>query len=93
MRAITAIRIATIVAMLASPAVLRADDDSIKEGFEEVGRGVENGTKKAWDKTKEGTEKAWDKTKDGTGKAMEKTGEGLDKAGDKVEDAGEDVKD
>lgn len=79
---------AAIAATLLSPTVLRAADDSIKEGFEEVGRGIENGTKKAWDKTKDGTEKAWDKTRDGTGKAMEKTGEGLNKAGNAVSGAG-----
>ena len=101
---LTALRTAAVAAALLGPVAMRAEDPSIKEGFKELGRGVESDSEKAWratkdltekgwNATKDGTKKGWDATKDGTGKALEKTGEGLNKAGDAVEGAGEDVKD
>ena len=77
-----------LAAALAAPAVVIAEGEggqpSVKEGFKEVGRAVEDDTVKGYDKAK-------DATLHGVGTAVDKTGEGLDKAGKAVEGAGEKV--
>ena len=97
MRIAAASRLAAVSLALtfAAPiAVHAADSDpSIKQGFEEVGRGIANDSKKGWDATKDATKEGWDATKRGTGTALQKTGEGIDKTGTAVEGAGDHVKD
>jgi hypothetical protein len=74
-----------VVGLALLPAALPAEETpSVKEGFKEVGRGIEHDTKAGWDATKDAGKKGWDKTKDGVGTALEKTGEGLKQAGDDV---------
>lgn len=92
MRIVAAIRVAALAAAVAVPLAARAEEPSIKEGLDEVGRAVENDTKKGWEATKDVTKKGWEATKKGTGTALEKTGEGIGKAGKAVEGAGSDVK-
>ncbi len=93
MRVAAAIRVAIVVLAMVGPVIARAEDDpSIKEGFKELGRGIENDTEKGWEATKDVTEKGWDATKKGTGTALQKTGEGLNNAGEAVEGAGDNVK-
>ena len=96
MRIVTAIRVALLAASIAAPLALRAEEPSVKEGIDEVGRAIADDSKKGWDATKDFTKEGWEATKNvtkkGTGTALEKTGEGLDKAGNAVEGAGSDVK-
>ncbi len=73
-----------LFSLIATAAI--ADDPSVKQGAEEVGRAVKDDAVDVYDKTK-------DATLHGVGTAVDKTGEGLDKAGRKIEDAGEKVKD
>ena len=93
MRIIIAAALAVIVA---SPLALPAEEPSIKEGIDEIGRAIANDTRKGWEATKDATRQGWEATRDatrkGTGTALEKTGEGLDKAGEALRGAGSDVK-
>ncbi len=82
----------TLLVALSFSSVCRADDPSVKEGFDEVGRAIKNDTKKGWEATKDVSKEGWDKTKQGVGTAMEKTGEGVGKAADGIKQGGEDVK-
>lgn len=52
-----------------------------------TGQKIENGTKKAWNKTKEGTHKAWDSTKAVSGRTWDKTKDGTQKAWDSTKAA------
>lgn len=96
MRFAAVIRGATLVAVLATPLALRAEEPSVKEGLHEVGRAIANDTKKGWDATKDLTREGWEATKSatrqGAGTALEATGKGVDKAGRAIEGAGSDVK-
>ena len=93
MRIATAILIAIIAVAGRGAVVVHAEEPSIKEGFKELGHGIEHDTKKGWEASKRATKEAWDAAKRGTGTALQKTGEGLNKAGSAVEGAGSDVKD
>ena len=93
MRIATAILIAIIAVAGRGAVVVHAEEPSIKEGFKELGHGIEHDSKKGWEASKRASRKAWDAAKRGTGTALQKTGEGLDKAGSAVEGAGSDVKD
>ena len=93
MRIATAMLIAIIAVAGRGTVVVRAEEPSIKEGFKELGHGIEHDTKKGWEASKRASKKAWDAAKRGTGTALQKTGEGLNKAGSAVEGAGSDVKD
>ncbi|MBX3026008.1 hypothetical protein KF840_13960 [bacterium] len=92
MRATTGIRLVALTLMLAAATAALAEEPSIKQGFEELGRGIKADTKKGWDATKDVAKDGWDATKRGTGTALEKTGEGLNKAGGSLQGAGTDVK-
>lgn len=92
MRIAATVPVALLSGMLALPFAAAAEEPSLKEGFDEIGRAIKNDTKQGWDATKDVTRKGWDATKRGTGTALEKTGEGVDKAGRAVTDAGADVK-
>ncbi len=81
-----------LAAALLLPAVCRADEPSVKEGFDEVGRAIANDSKQGWDATKDVSNEGWDKTKQGVGTALEKTGEGVDKAADGMKKGGAAVK-
>lgn len=87
---------AVLVATIAVPLALSAEEPSIKEGIDEVGRAIANDSKKGWEATKDVTKEGWEATKNatkkGTGAALEKTGEGFNKAGDALQGAGSDVK-
>lgn len=85
--------IALLVTAVLLPAFARAEEPSIKNGFDEVGRAIEEDAKKGWDATKDVSKEGWDKTKQGVGTAMEKTGEGIDKAADGIKHGGEKVSD
>ena len=93
MRFAAAILIATIAVAGRGAVVVHAEEPSIKEGFKELGDGIEHDSKKGWEASKRASRKAWDAAKRGTGTALEKTGEGIDKAGESVEGAGHKVKD
>ena len=80
------------LALLLCAAPALADEPSVKEGLDEVGRAIADDTKKGVDATKDVGEKGWDKTKEGVGTALEKTGEGFDKAADGLDHAGDKVK-
>ena len=88
----TALRIAAVALAVGGAVAARAEEPSIKQGFEEVGRGIEHDAKQGWDATKNVSKEGWDATKRGTGTALQKTGEGINKAGDAVTGAGSDVK-
>jgi hypothetical protein len=92
MRIATAILIAIIAVAGRGAVVVHAEEPSIKEGFKELGHGIEHDTKKGLEASKRATKEAWDAAKRGTGTALQKTGEGLNKAGGAVEGAGSDVK-
>ena len=93
MRIATAILIAIVAVAGRGAVVVHAEEPSIKEGFKELGHGIEHDSKKGWEASKRASRKAWDAAKRGTGTALQKTGEGLDKAGEDVEGAGDKVKD
>jgi hypothetical protein len=93
MRIATAMLIAIIAVAGRGAVVVHAEEPSIKEGFKELGHGIEHDTKKGWEASKRASKEAWDAAKRGTGTALQKTGEGLNKAGSAVEGAGSDVKD
>jgi hypothetical protein len=86
------LQIALLAAALLIPSFARADEPSVKEGFDEVGRAIANDSKKGWEATKDVSKEGWDKTKQGVGTAMEKTGEGINKAADGIKHGGEKVK-
>jgi hypothetical protein len=92
MRIAAAVLVLALAAPAAGPLAARADEPSIKQGFKELGRGIEHDTKKGWEATKEVTKEGWDATRRGTGKVLEETGKGLNKAGEAVTGAGSDVK-
>ena len=92
MRYAPTLRTALLAAALLVPALCRADEPSVKEGFDEVGRAIANDSKKGWEATKDVSREGWDKTKQGVGTAMEKTGAGVDKAADGIKKGGEAVK-
>lgn len=84
--------ISLFLALLLCAAPALADEPSVKEGFDEVGRAIADETKEGVDATKNVGEKGWDKTREGVGTALEKTGEGFDKAAEGLDRAGDKVK-
>lgn len=92
MRVSNGIRLVALTLMLAAPAATLAEEPSITQGLEALGRGIEHDSRKGWDATRDVAREGWDATKRGTGTALEKTGEGLNKAGGAVQGAGADVK-
>ena len=94
MRIATAILIAIIAVAGRGAVVVHAEEPSIKEGFKELGHGIEHDSQEGLGgRARERRREAWDAAKRGTGTALQKTGEGLDKAGEAVEGAGHKVKD
>jgi hypothetical protein len=93
MRLVTALGAVALAVAATTPPAVRAEEPSIKEGFKELGRGIEADSKKGWEATKDVSKEGWDATKRGTGTALQKTGEGIDHAGEAVEGAGNNVKD
>lgn len=78
--------IGLVACVLAAPALGADNEPSVSGGFKEVGKAIEDGAVKGYDKAK-------DATLHGVGTAIDKTGEGLNKAGEKMQGAGDTVKD
>jgi hypothetical protein len=78
-----------LMMLMGSAAAVRAEDPSMKKGFEEVGDAIADDAKDAAKKTDEEAKKGWHATERGVGDAMQKTGEGVDTAGEKVRKEGQ----
>ena len=86
------LRVLLSAAVVFVPALLCAEEASIKEGFKEVGEGIADDAKRGYEVTKDAAKRGYDASKRGVGTALEKTGEGVGKAGEGLDHAGDAVK-